>query len=299
MSFKEDIARSFREGNLLTKLLYVNAGVFVVVSLVHIIVSLFLLSWDLYPYLSMPGYLLSFLVKPWTIITYMFLHIDIIHFLLNMLMLYWMGQLFLYFFSQKQLLGLYLLGGLFGGLFYLLAYNLIPYYASMAIGSHLMGASASIMALIVAAAVWNPRYPIRLVLVGEVKLGVIALIYVGLSLLGIVSSNAGGELAHLGGALAGYLFARSMKNGKDMTAWISKIMDSLVNVGSSIGKRKSTIKVVKTSEAETASPDMDMAYNERQNRQNEDIDRILDKIKRSGYDSLSDDERRQLFSRKK
>lgn len=144
------------------------------------------------------------------------------HILFNMLWLYWFGQLFLYFFSGKHLRGLYILGGICGGLLYMISYNIFPYFYPMVEISTLVGASASVLAIVVATAYREPNYPVRLFLFGTIRLKYLALIVVLTDLLFITSSNAGGHIAHLGGALAGLWFAASLSKGTDITAWLIK-----------------------------------------------------------------------------
>lgn len=146
----------------------------------------------------------------------------ILHILFNMLWLYWFGALFLMFFSAKHLRGAYILGGICGGLLYMAAFNIFPYFRPMVDYSFMLGASASVLAIVAATAYREPNYPIRLFLFGTIRLKYLALIVIGTDLLFITSSNAGGHIAHLGGALAGLWFAAGLSKGKDITAWINK-----------------------------------------------------------------------------
>ncbi len=287
MSIKDDIKTSFQQGTLLTKLIYINLGVFLVVCLTQVFMTLFGHYSNWVSYLQLPSDLDGLLHRPWTIITYMFLHEGITHLIFNVLSLYWLGQLFLMFFSQKDLVGVYILGGLVGGAVYILAFNIFPLFDG--VYGVLEGASASIMAIVLAPAVYSPGFRVRLFLVGNVKIEWIAAVYVLLSILGIASSNAGGELSHLGGALAGVLFAVFYKKGQNIVSWTEKPISWIIN----LFRRKPKMDV--SYGAEEARNETDQQYNERKKRESDNIDRILEKIKKGGYESLTDDERKQLF----
>ena len=196
-----DLKNNFRRGNVHIRLIYINAAVFLVVALTGIVLRLFnLSSASLVQWFEMPASLPNFVAQPWAILTYMFLHADFLHVLFNMLWLFWFGDLFLRFFSARHLRGLYLLGGICGGLLYMLAYNVFPYFRPVADYSFLLGASASVLAIVAATAYREPNYPINLLLIGTIRLKYLALIVIGMDVLFITSDNAGGHIAHLGGA---------------------------------------------------------------------------------------------------
>ncbi len=291
MSIKDDVIRSFKEGSFLTRLIYVNLGAFVLVNLAVVFCLLFGVSSDWTHYLMLPASVKTMMVHPWTLLTYMFLHMGFVHLICNILMLYWFGQLFLLFFNQKDLVGLYLFGGLVGGLFYFSVFNLVPFYANQVDGGFLLGASASVTAIVVATAVASPEYQVRVPLIGNVKIEWIALTTVVISLLGITSFNAGGELAHLGGALAGYLFASQYKKGNNIVAWINGLIDRVCDW--TRGRKKMRVSYENHDNPKNA----DMDYNAKKKQKENDIDLILEKIKRSGYDSLSSEERKKLFGK--
>jgi len=246
----------------------------------------------IYTYLAMPSNLMELLYKPWTVITYMFLHKDFFHILFNMFALYWFGKLFLMHFTQKQLYGLYFWGGLSAGLVYLISYNIFPLFSNQVHFSILMGASGSIMAMILAAAMQLPNMELRFLLIGMVKLKYIAIAAVLISIFGITSNNAGGQLAHLGGALYGYLFVISLRRGKDYTKGFSKLMDGISDL---FKPRKLKIKRSKTSDRKMTDAEFNMDKAKRM----KEIDRILDKIKSSGYGSLTSEEKKKLFEQGK
>lgn len=291
--FWASIKRQFAEGSSMIRLLYINVGVFVVLKLVSVCMMLFNVSPVVFQsYLELPASLPLMIRQPWTLVTYMFMHLQVFHLFFNMLCLYWFGRIFLEYHSQKQLVGVYILGGLGGAFFFLLAYNLFPYFRGEVYTSFLLGASASIMGVIVSAAMAAPNYPVRLFLLGEFKLKYMAVVMVLVSMLGVTSDNAGGEFAHLGGAFVGYLYAVSLRRGKDLSRPVSKLIDKLTN----LFRRKPKVKVYKDNRKYHYAKS-DAEYNQEKAANNAAIDKILDKIKRSGYESLTAEEKRQLFDR--
>lgn len=251
-------------------------------------------------YLSLPADISHLLYAPWTLFTYMFVHAGLLHILFNMLWLYWFGALFLYVFSTKHLRGLYILGGLCGGVFYILAYNLFPLFSAEVGGATLVGASASVLAIVVATAYREPDYPIRLFLLGSIRVKYLALIVIGLDVLSITSANAGGHIAHLGGALAGWWFAASLSKGTDLTAGINWVLDALASLFDSKTWKRQRRPKMKIHYGEGVSDrEKDYDYNVHKKEQSDEIDRILDKLKRSGYNSLSAEEKKRLFDASK
>ena len=293
--FLSDLKNGFNRGNISLQFIYINAGVFVVTTLVSVFLLLFNMggaSWM--EYLELPAYIPQLLSRPWTLFTYMFLHNGALHLLFNMLWLYWFGQLFLSFFSTRHFRGLYLLGGLCGGLFYLLAYNVFPYFTPYIYGSYLLGASASVLAVVVATAVREPEYRVNFMFIGAVRLKYVALFMVVTDLLFITSGNGGGHIAHLGGALAGWWFAWNLRKGTDVTKWINVVIDWFTGgFGAKLKPKKPKMKVNRGGRAD------DYDYNARKKQQSEEIDRILDKLKQSGYSSLTNEEKKRLFDASK
>lgn len=290
MNILENLKITFHQGTTLIKLIYINTAAFVVLNLILIGYQLFNHSGDfLISYLAMPALPSELLCKAWTPFTYMFLHEGVFHLLFNMLSLFWFGKIFLMYYSEKQLVGLYIIGGLLGGLFYVVAFNLFPYYANNLNKSILLGASASIMAIIMAAAIKFPNMELKMVLIGNVKLKYIAFFFIFMSFFGITSDNGGGQLAHLGGTLAGYLFVVSLRNGIDLTSLITRVIDFF---STAFGRKKLRVKTNPNRKSTRMS---DGEYNSNKVRKIAEIDKILDKIKTSGYDSLSAEEKNRLF----
>ncbi len=291
MSIADEIKESFQQGGALTRLIYVNIGVFVVVRIVAAVFALggaqewggFLVNW-----LSVPAHPMALLFRPWTIITYMFLHYEFLHLLFNMLYLFWFGRMFLNYFNPRQLLGVYFMGGIAGALLYILSYNLLPGLQQFTSGAIMMGASASVMAILFATAKYAPNVKVNLMFIGPVKLMHMALVMFVIDLVSISSmSNTGGHLAHIGGALFGVLYATRLQKGKDTTMGFNRFMDKLFSIFGGRKKMKVTYG--------TKRPMTDMEYNERKVNQQHNVDRILEKIKRKGYDSLTAEEKRTLF----
>lgn len=289
-----DLKESFRRGTICIQLIYINVGVFVLTTLTEVLLQLFNRSLGgVFKWLELPASLSRFVVQPWSILTYMFMHAGVLHILFNMLWLYWFGTLFLNFFSAKHLRGVYVLGGICGGLLYMAAYNTFPYFRPMTEYSFMLGASASVLAVVAATAYREPNYPIRLLLFGTIRLKYLALIVIGTDLLFITSGNAGGHIAHLGGALAGLWFASGLSKGTDITAWINKLLDTACSLFS-FTPRKPKMEIRYGSDRQK-----DYNYNARKKAQSDEIDRILDKLKKSGYESLTTEEKKSLFDASK
>jgi len=294
MNIIENIKETFRQGNSLTKLIFINAGVFILLKIILISLLLFNISGNfILSYLAAPANLSQLIKHFWTPISYMFLHEGFLHLFFNMLSLFWFGKIFLLYFSEKQLVGLYLVGGFFGASLYILTFNIFPFYQDVLNQSLLLGASGSIMAIIIATAIQSPNMEMQLLFLGSIKLKYIALGVVLMSFFGITSDNGGGQLAHLGGALAGYLFVVSLRQGSDLTKGLNKLLDVISNLF-----RPSKLKV-KPNKTRTKAPMSDADYNANKAQRMSEIDQILDKIKTSGYESLSADEKKQLFEKSK
>lgn len=289
MTIIDGIKESFRKGNALHKLIYLNVGLFLAVQIVRII--LFLSNaYDLFDgflnYLAIPSNLEVLVRRPWTVITYMFLHVDFFHILFNLLWLYWFGTVFIQELGLKKLLSTYLLGGLVGGLLYVLFYNLFPVFDPVVADSIALGASASVMAVVIAAATFSPHRRMHLIFIGPVRIVYIALIMFILTSLVDFSVNTGGKIAHIGGALTGFLFAYYYRQGRDITKGFDRMMDK---IASWFKPQKQKMKVT------YKRPVSDYEYKKKKAEEQKEIDQILDKISRGGYDSLTEKEKELLF----
>lgn len=291
MSIGDEIKSTFKSGSILTKLIYINIGVFITVRLLHTFAFLFLggSENDIIEWLAVPADTTTLLYRPWTLITYMFLHFDFLHILFNMLILFWFGRIFLDRLQQRHLLAVYLIGGIFGGLLFILSFNLFPVFDKYILGSVALGASASVMAVVVAISFYIPDYALNLVFIGKVKMKYLALIYIALDVLSIAGENPGGHIAHLGGALFGILFIMQYRKGKDITKGFSKFLERIFSFFRPSPKMKVKYKEPKK------PPRDDYEYNASKAAEQEEINRILEKISKSGYDSLTKEEKERLF----
>jgi len=267
--------KAFRSGNPLFLFIGLNILVFVGLGLFAVIGFLFgsgttVADW-LNRQLAMPANLETLAYKPWTIISYMFVQREFFHILFNLLWLYWMGIIFLDFLNKRQFIFTYLAGGIAGALLYLLAYNTLPVFSGSLKNSILLGSSASVMAVVIATATLVPEYTIRLLLFGTVRLKYLAIAYFVFDILGMAGRNPGGSIAHIGGAFLGFFFIKQLNGGRDL----SKIL-----------KKKAKLEVVKNKG--------NFIQKEIQTDQ-ETIDKILDKISQSGYESLNKSEKEALF----
>jgi len=292
----EEFKHAFnRYNNGHVQLIIINVIVFVVLGILMVILNLSGLGelFDaIHRQFSIPASINEFLSRPWTIITYMFAHdlSGILHILFNMLVLYWFGRLFAEYLGSDKLIALYVLGGIAGALLYLLAYNTIPYLAIRQPLLGMVGASAAINAIVVATATLLPNYTFFLLLFGPVKIKYIAAITVFLSFLGTVGANAGGNIAHLGGALIGFVYLKQLQAGSNWGMWVTATLEWIT----SLFKPRSHVKVTYRKEKNTSKQGASKSsYTQ------EEIDAILDKISAGGYESLTKEEKEKLFNASK
>lgn len=288
MDIAGDIKRTFKEGSALTRLIYINLGVFLVVKLVGVVFYLAGYPFSLVQWLAVPSQVDELVMRPWTPVTYMFLHESFLHILFNILGLYWFGKLFLYHFEGQKLLSVYLLGGLAGALIYLVAFNISPAFQS--VRGLMLGASASVFAILVAVAAYDPNREIHLFFIGRIQLKYVAGFYVLLSVISISTDNPGGNLAHVGGAAWGWFYIYQLRRGKDWGAGLVNLIDKIPDMFKSDNNMKVTYK---------KPPRDDYEYNRQQNVKQDEINRILDKIAKSGYESLTKKEKEILFKQGK
>ncbi len=288
----EDIKLKIKSGNVVTRLIIINIVIFLIFSLLFIargipgVAAVYIFLKD---NLSLPITLQGFIYKPWTLITYMFVHFELPHIFWNLITLYWFGQILSSFTDSKKIIPLYIMGGVAGGLVTMLIVNFIPVFSGyFNSDSTLVGASAGVTAIIIAAATLVPNYLINLMFVGPVKLLYVALFVLFIDVLSVAQyNNVGGNLAHLGGALMGFIFIQQYKKGRDLSKGINKLLDWMSGLFSK--KPRSKMKVAYK---RTVS---DEEYNYQKNVTQQQIDAILDKISKSGYESLSKQEKETLF----
>jgi len=295
MTIFSEIQQSYKQGSALHKLIYINVAVFL---LLHVGVIVLVLANqidrtqginDILQYLAVPSDPAALSRRPWTIFTYMFTHGFLWHIVFNLLILYWFGKLFIEEFGLKKITGIYLLGGLAGALLYILVYNVFPFFKDVKQQSMATGASASVMAILIAVASIAPNRRINLVLIGPVKIAYVALFLFITSTILDFTDNTGGKVAHLGGAALGFIFASSFRKGKDFTRGFDRLMDNFLSIFKPRKKMKVTYK----------RPADDFEYNKQKANEQKEIDRILDKISKGGYDSLTRSEKEKLFNMKK
>ncbi len=287
MSILKDLKQNYTLGGATEKLIYWNVALFVIPYVLLGVLSLFDIRFSFTEYISLSSNPADLLWKPWSIISYAFFHSGFIHILFNLIILYFVGRLFLTYFTQKQLLSLYFLGAIFAGIIYIISYLLFP--ALIQQRAQLIGASGAVMAVMFGIATFNPQMQVRLLLIGFVKLWHIALFYLIIDLISLSAANTGGHIAHLGGALFGYLFSSQLKNGTDITKWFSGFLDYIVTL---FQPRKST--PFKKVHANRQQKNVEIKPKLKEKTQQQ-IDEILDKISKSGYDSLTKEEKEFLF----
>lgn len=284
----DNLKRNFLAANWLNRLIYINLGVFVIYVVLGALSFIIGTPLDGYfqQFMSLPNDLQELIYRPWTLITYMFTHYAFTHIFFNLIVLYFSGRIFLDFLGDKRILPVYFFGGLAGAIAYILIYNLS---GNLEVGGSMIGASAGVMAVMVAAATKVPNLPVRLFFVLEAKLWWIAAGYVVLDISGISGGNTGGHLAHLGGALVGYLYVNSLERNRD---WSNFFWDFSRSVGG-LFKRKPKMKTVhRKSWSERSSSRPTPAH---QSNEQAKMDAILDKIKLHGYDKLTKEEKDFLF----
>lgn len=289
----KNIYRKFCNENIVGRFIYINVAVYIIVAFIGVFATLFEVGYKVEAFMhwfELPASFERFICQPWTLLSYMFLHERIMHILWNMLALYGFGRIFLSFFSVRHFVGVYLFGGIMGGLFFMVAYNIFPHFADIVENAYLIGASASVLAVVVASAVRSPNYVVNVVLLGSMRLVTIAVITVVVSLLLLASENAGGNFAHLGGAFAGWLFAFMLGKGKDVTSLINKVIDYFATL---FKRRPSAAKAKFTYQKGGRAADYE--YNARKKENEAEIDKILEKVKAGGYSSLTEEEKKRLF----
>lgn len=286
----KSLFRKFAGKSTLVKLIIINCIVFLVIGILSVVAKLFELHIpNVGVYIEVASNLKVLVVHFWTPLTYMFVHYQFWHLLFNMIMLYWFGQIFLMYFTPKNLVALYILGGLAGAFVFILTFNTIPYFIKQG-DVYMIGASASVMAIVFASAFYNKNQTIALLFIGNIKIVYIALFIFVLDFISLGrGSNLGGHVAHLGGAVLGYIFATQYLKGHDLTKWLNNCFDKVVNLFKPRPKMKITFDKRKN----------DYDYNQHKHSEDEVIDAILDKIRKSGYTNLTEKEKKQLFDASK
>jgi len=294
------LKENFINGSNLSKLIYANLAVYLIIKLLGVI--LFMFGFDfkdqIIECLSVPTSMSTLLIRPWSIFTYMFVHKAFLHVLFNILWLYWFGIILLNYIGEKKLLSIYIIGGLTGAAFYIFSFNTFSFFEGVKNISYAYGSSASVMAIIVATVFYAPNHIVNLALIGKVKIKYIALFFVLFKILQIPSSSIGEHIIHLGGAFYGWLFISQLMKGKDISLAYNSMVDSVFKFLSSIIKTFSSKSKMKVSYKSTKNMS-DSEYNKNKTENKEEINIILDKISKSGYDSLNSKEKELLFKSSK
>jgi membrane associated rhomboid family serine protease len=286
-----------RPNNAHVQLIIINVAIFLVIGIISVvgeIAGATAISDFIYNQFTIPPTLAEYFTRPWSLVTYMFAHSrsDIFHILFNMLVFYWFGKLFVEYLGSDKLVALYVLGGLAGGILYLLMFNTVPYYMERSGFSGMVGASAAVYAIVVATATLLPNYTFFLLFLGPVRIKYIAGFYVVISFLGTTQSNAGGNLAHLGGALMGFVYLKQLQAGVNWGSWITVTLDWFKDLFKSSPK----VKVTYRSEEPKAKKPVKVTVSK---TSQDEIDAILDKISDRGYESLTKEEKEKLFNASK
>lgn len=287
----------YNRNGIVVRILLINIFVYVAWIIIGIIgkLSKSMISYDIMYYLSASSDLKVLIKSPWTIITYMYAHFDFLHILFNMFMFYFAGQFFTTLMGSKKLVSTYVIGGLAGLILFLFSYNIFP-ALTPALGGHINGASAAVMAIFVALGTFAPDAPVRVFIFGPFKMIYVVLVFVLFDFARLSASldldnpsmgNAGGWIAHIGGAIYGAWFGLNYRQGKDISRWFDKMINWFTNLF------KPKMKIY------SKKPIPDDVFNDLKAEKQKKIDRILDKISKSGYESLSKEEKDFLFNASK
>jgi len=284
-SIIDDLKQQYKFGGITQKLIYWNIGCFLVSYIVFGLLKYVNVNIEFLQYVSLTSNPMDLLWKPWSIVSYSFFHSGFFHIFFNLIILNFSCQMFLTFFNQKQLLGLYLLSAIFSGVVFVFSFYL------MNIISSIVGASGAIMAILVATTTYQPLMNLRLLIIGNVKLWQVTVVILLIDLMQIQSNNSGGHIAHLAGAFFGFIFIKLLQNGTDLSKIVSNLLDFFVNLfrNSPSTPFKKVHRNYNKPLPKTASRIVTKDKTQQQ------IDEILDKISRSGYDCLTKEEKEFLF----
>jgi membrane associated rhomboid family serine protease len=289
MNVLDDLKFQYKIGNVGVRLIFWNIVLFAVPEVVFALTKLFHLNIDYLSFVCLSTNWSALTWKPWSILSYAFFHASVIHLLFNMLMLHFTSQLFLTFFTQKQLLGVYILSAIFAGAVYIVGYHYLP--ALTQVVANMVGASGAIMAILWAATTYQPFMEVKLMFLGRVKLWQISIVLLFLDLVQLPMDNTGGHIAHISGAFFGFLYIKLLQNGTDLSRIVNAIIEFFVSLFQK--KKKTPFKRVHVNPKQAAiKRDSKIVAKDKTQQQ---IDEILDKISKSGYDSLTAEEKEFLF----
>ena len=285
MNIIDDLKSQFKFGDIVTKLIFWNIAMFVIPFLVFGFLNLIGIRIDYISYFSLSSNPADLLWKPWSLLTYAFFHADFFHIFFNLIVLNFVGRLFLTYFNQKQLVGLYVLSAMFAGIAYITGFYFLG------LNAPIIGASASVMAILVATTTYNPFMNLRLLLIGNVKLWHITAVYLLIDLMQFRLDNTGGHISHLAGAFFGFLFIRLLQKGTDLREIVTGVITFFAN----LFKKSSSTPFKKVHKNYGKPAEKRVSKIITKDKAQQQIDEILDKISQSGYDSLTKDEKEFLF----
>jgi membrane associated rhomboid family serine protease len=285
MNILDDLKTQYKLGGIDNRIIYWNVGFFLISYVLPGILRLVNINVDFLQFVSLSSNPADFLWKPWSIISYSFFHFDFFHILFNMIVLNFSSRLFLTFFTQKQYLGLYILSGIFAGLSFVLGYYLLG------LSAVIVGASAAIMGILVAVTTYQPLMNVRMLLIGNVKLWHITAVILLLDLLQFRLDNTGGHISHLSGALFGFVYIKLLQDGTDL----SKMVTWIIAFFASSFKNQTTSPFKKVHKNYSKPVEKRASKIITKDKAQQQIDEILDKISKSGYDSLTSEEKEFLF----
>ena len=286
MSVLNDLRARFKNGTIVEQLIYINLAIFLITLLFSSFSGLFdARSNFISNWFALPSSFDLFITRPWTIITYGFLHADFLHILFNCIVLYYFGRLFLDYFTPKQLLNFYVFGTVFGGILFLLSQSYFPVFQGEV--STLIGASAGVSAIVIGVATYVPNYQLKFRFLGYVKMWQLATVFILLDFVQLAGDNGGGHFAHLGGALFGFLYVSQASNKK---------INLFGGLSSLFKTKKKPLRTVHRSKKKTTKKTVSATAKTVDQKQ---IDSILDKISKSGYDTLTKEEKEFLFKQGK
>ena len=278
-----NLFNTIKNNNYLNNIIYINIMVFIIINFYYVLIFLFKTETKLIFYLGLSANLDLLLQKPWSILTYMFVHEDLLHLIINLCWLYFGGKIFINYLNSRDLLSTYIMGGLSGAAIYMLSFNIFPVFEVVKMNSLAIGASASVLAVLFASATYTPNFPINIFFSKSIKLKHIAMLAIIIDILSIPEGNSGGHIAHIGGGLYGFLYIYLKKYNINSNYLIDNILFFL--------KRRNNQFIYSKKEN-------DYEYNYRKKNEQKRIDSILDKVSQSGYDSLSKEEKDTLFNQK-
>lgn len=284
MSILNTLQIRFKQANIVEKLLYINLAVFLLVFVFNTLGFLFQSNTNfIVNWFTLPASFDEFIQKPWTLITYGFVHVSFIHVLSNSIALFFIGNLFTDYFTAKQLITFYLFGTAFGGLIFLLSYTYFPVFSQDVSNSLLLGASAGVSSVFIGIATYIPNYQFKIRLIGYLKLWYLAAFWMVLDVIQIPGNNSGGHLAHIGGAVFGFLYV-SLASNTEVLVW--------EKIRAFFKPKKKPLKTVYKTKKTTAKRSGTKSTT---NANQQQINHILEKISKSGYDALSKEEKAFLF----